>query len=256
MPGPPSETVELMVRRAALLCELWESPRTKQDLASALPVSRSTVDRAVRVLESQGLVERGSRVSLTLRGRLALDAYERFVRIEGDLDDASVVLDQLPRTATADTALFRGADVVDATRETPQRPVYSFLEEAERATGIHGFASAVLATTVEAFHERIVDHGAIVDLTMPEAVLNELLDHHGEYVHEALDTGRFTIHEATTTLAYSLMLVEQSERTVVCALVYGDRGLAGVVKNDAPYAVEWADSVCEALRADASQLPT
>lgn len=256
MPSRTVEVVELLARRARLLELLREEPRLKRDLAEELSVSRSTVDRAVRNLEAHNFVARGDTVSLTLEGELALDAFERFVGSVDGLDEATPVLDPLSPTATLDVALLRDATVVTPERDAPQRPTSSYAEEVQRATGVRGFASNVLPSTVDVFHERIVDHGVGVDLTMPEYVLEELLASHGDSVDEALDTGRLTLRTATTTLEFSLLVVDQPERTVVCALIYGDSGLAGVVKNDHEDAVRWAERVYGRIRDDAEELPT
>lgn len=256
MPPQAVEVVELLARRATLLRLLREQPRLKRDLADELLVSRSTVDRAVRNLEAHSFVARGKYVSLTLEGRLALDAFEQFTGSIKGLDDATTVLDPLPQTASFDVTMLCDATVVTPDRDAPQRPIESFVDEAERATGIHGFGSAVLPQITSVFHERIVDHGADVDIALPESVLEELLASHGDLVAECLDTGRLSLYTAGTTLDYSLLLVEQADRTVACALVYGDNGLAGVVKNDADDAVRWADRVYERVREDAEELPT
>lgn len=255
MPSQAVEVVELLARRSTLLRLLREQSRLKRDLADELAVSRSTVDRAVRNLESHGFVARGQSVSLTLEGRLALDAFEQFTgSIEG-LDDATVVLDPLPHTAVLDVRMLCDATVVTPERDVPQRPMESFIEEAERATGIRGFGSAVLPPVVSLFHERIVDHGAEITLALPESVLETLLASYGDMVEESLATERLTLLTASTTLDYSLMLLDQGDRTVACALVYGDNGLAGVVKNDGDEAVRWAERVYERVREDAEELP-
>ncbi|MFC3478825.1 helix-turn-helix transcriptional regulator [Halobacterium litoreum] len=256
MTSPPSDTLDLVVRRADLLGELRDGPRTKPELVAGLAVSRSTVDRAVRTLESRGLVERRGGVSLTLRGRLALESHETFADSVSALRDAESALEPLPAAATIAPELLAGATVENPDRDAPQRATTSFLAEVERAEAIRGFPSAVLPPTVDVFHERIVDHGATVDLTVPESVLDELLASHSDRVHEALDSGRFTLREATTELSYSLLLVEQPARTVATALVYGDHGLAAVVKNDTEDAVAWTEDVYADLREDANPLPT
>lgn len=255
MTGPPSDTVGLVVRRADLLGELQAGARTKPELVDRLPVSRSTVDRAVRSLEAHGLVSRDDAVSLTPRGRIALDAHESFADAVGALGDAGEVLSPLPVDATIDTALLEGATVVDPNRDAPERATTAVIEEVESATEIRGFASTVLPSTVEVFHDAILD-GAIMDHVVASSVLDDLLSEHADPVHRALDTGRFRIREATTELAYSLLLFEHPDRTVVVALVYGDRGLSGVVKNDSEAAVAWAERVYADLREAATPLPT
>jgi predicted transcriptional regulator len=247
-------TVELLARRAELLRALADGAGTKRDLVAAQSASRSTVDRAVRQLETRGFVERGAAISLTLQGRLALEAYERLLETLGDVDAASGVLDALPADATVDEVLVRGADVVGPEPVTPQRPYLAYQRLVEDATAVRGFASAVLADNVPAFRDRIVEDGLPVDLTVAPDALDELVSSHADAVEAALATGRLTLRRATTTLEYSLVLVEQPERTVACALVGDGRGITGLVKNDSPDAVRWAEGVYDRIRRDAEPL--
>ena len=84
--------------------------------------------------------------------------------------------------------------------------------------------------------------------------LEELVSEHADAVEASLDTGRLTLRSATETLEYALMLVEQPERTVACALVYANNGIAGAICNDSPDAVRWTEGVYERLRAEARPL--
>ncbi|MGB9963397.1 helix-turn-helix transcriptional regulator [Halobacterium hubeiense] len=248
------DAVAVLAQRAELLRSLRDGPRQKQDLAAAQAVSRSTVDRAVRTLESHGFVARGDAVSLTLHGRLALEAYEEFAGLLRALDDGAELLGVLPADAAVDGALFRGAEVVQSNPIAPQRPYLAYQSALEDATAVRGFVPAVLDENVAKFRDRIVEGEAHVDLTVAPAALDELVASHAEAVEAALDTGRLTLREAATTLEYGLVLVEQPERTVVCALVFDEHGIAGVVRNDEPDAVEWATGVYDRLREDAELL--
>ncbi|MCG1002738.1 MULTISPECIES: winged helix-turn-helix domain-containing protein [Halobacterium] len=248
------DATALLARRAHLLRSLRDGPRPKQDLVAAQSMSRSTVDRAVRTLEARGFVERNGGVALTLRGRLALDAYDEFVETLDALEEAGGLLDVLPADATVDSALLHGANVVQSDPVAPQRPYVTYQSIVEDATAVRGFAPAVLDENVSRFHDRIVDGRARVDLTVAPAALDELLSSHADVIEDALDTGRLTLREATTVLDYALVVVEQPERTVACALFFDDHGIAGMVENDEPHAVEWADEVYESIRADADLL--
>jgi len=248
------DAVAVLAQRAELLRSLRDGPQSKPDLVAAQSASRSTVDRAVRTLETHGFVERDDGVSLTLRGRLALDAYDEFAATLGSLDAAGELLDVLPADARLDGALLRGATVVQSDPVAPQRPYVAYQSVLEDATAVRGFAPAVLDENVARFRDRIVDAETTVDLTVAPAALAELVASHSAAIEESLATGRLTLREASTVLDYSLMLVEQPDRTVVCALVFDDHGIAGVVENDTARAVGWASDVYESIRDDATVL--
>lgn len=255
MSGDGAETVELLARRAPLLRALRDGPHEKRDLVATLPISRSTVDRAVRNLETKDLVERNDALSLSLPGRLAIDAYDEFVGYVDDLESVRRVLESLSVDATVDRPLVEGATVVSPDRTSPERHAVALLEEFENATNIRGYSSAVMPTYVDLLHERIVDDGLTLELTLSSDLLDELLSAAAERVNEALSTDRLWFFEATTTLEYSLFVVKQPERTLVAAPVYDDHGRSGVVFNDTRAAVEWAEGVYETIRDSARPLP-
>lgn len=254
MSQPPADAIEVLAQRAELLRALRDGPRTKRELVESWSVSRSTVDRAVRNLESWEFVERADGVALTLRGRLALEAYEELADTVAAVDAAGVVLDPLPADATIDRSLLCGATVVGPDPVSPQRPFVSYQELVEDATAVRGYAPAVLEDNVPVFRDRIVEDGLTVDLTLSPDALDELVSAHADTVDEVLATDHVTFRRATTTLEYALMLVEQGGRTVVCALFYGDRGLVGTLHNDSSDAVQWAEGVYERIREDAEPL--
>lgn len=245
---------DLLAQRADLLRAVRDEARPKPELAAALSVSRSTVDRAARDLEAHGLVERSGGVTLTLKGRLALDSYETFAARLRDLNAAETALETLPDDARVDRALFRDATVVEATPVAPQRATEAYRSLVADATRVRGYASALLDGNVQTFRDRIVGDGLDADLVLDPDVLDALVGTHGDAVGDALDTGRLTLREASDGLDYSLMLVEEQEQTHACALVYDDSGHVGLVRNDDPVAVEWAESVYEELRAVADPL--
>jgi predicted transcriptional regulator len=255
MPGDGAETVELLARRAPLLRALRDGPIQKRDLVTDLSISRSTVDRAVRNLETREFVQRDDEISLTLMGRLAIDAYDEFVGYVDALESARPVLRSLPVDATIDRRFVEGANVVSADRLSPERHAMAFMEELETATDIRGYSSALMPSYVDLLHERIVDDGLTLELTLSPALFDELLSAAGDRVNEVLSTGRFQLFEATTSLDYSLFVIEQPERTLAAALVYDDRGQSGVLFNDDPAAVEWAERVYERIRESASPMP-
>lgn len=245
---------EIVARRSDLLSALRGGSRQKRALVEALSTSRSTVDRAVRSLESRGLVERHDAVSLTLRGRMVLDVFEHFTDTVTAIDDARVLLEPLPADAIVDPVLLRDATVVGPDPVSPQRPFFAYQELLEDAVEVHGFAPAILNDNIEFLRDRIVEDGLRADITVSPDALDELVSAHADPVDEALDTGNLALHRAQSVLEYSLMLVEHRDRTIVCALFYDDPGLVGSLHNADPDAVRWAERVNERLRSDAEPL--
>ena len=79
MEATPSEIVDVLSHREDLVRCLLNRPKSKQELVEELDISRSTVDRATRELESLDLTECSENgYELTLYGRLTTESYSEF----------------------------------------------------------------------------------------------------------------------------------------------------------------------------------
>lgn len=250
-----TEVVSLLSRRSDFLRALREGEATKQELVEALCVSRSTVDRAVRELESQGLIvrERGS-ARLTLAGRLALDAYDELVSTLGGICTASNTLDLLPPDARIAPELFRGATIVSARHHDPHRAASELEEFAKTAEKIQGCAAAVFPTHVEMYHDRLVSNEFEVELVVTDAVLDTLLSDYRDLFEDSLASDNLSIYLASDSLSYSLLVGEIGDAAEVCLAAHGEHGVAGVVRNDDPAAVSWARDAFRAHRYAAEEI--
>ena len=237
----PERTIETMSRRADLLRVLQSGPRSKRALVSELPISRSTIDRGVRELESAGLVTRDSgTVRLTFAGRLTLSAYEAFHEELAGLRRAGDVLGAIPEDASMDPAVFKEADIVRSEPHAPHQPVQALKDLLRGAERIRGVASAVLPEYVTLYSRQIIDKGSEVELVVSEPVLETLVGTYGESLDASLATGRLDLYSVAGTPPFSTIIAERVEPEVA-VVVYGDSGVAGLIHNPAPDAVRWGE---------------
>lgn len=253
MPNFP-DVLQLLARRAPLLDALRDGPLSKRDLASRRDVSRSTIDRAVRELESAGLVSRNQgAVELTLPGAMALESHQRHASELEGISEAYEMLATYEHDLAIAPAVFRDALIVPPDRHAPHRPVDALIEMLEGAEFIRLYATGIMPEYVETYRGRVMD-GAELDLICTESVLQELLDEYDDDLDEAMETGRVTLHESTESLPFSIVVAEQEDQTRVCLMLYREHAVAGFIRNDAPDAVSWATNRFEALKADAEQV--
>jgi len=244
-PGNPEATVELLTGQVDLLRVLRDGPKAKGTLVEVLPVSRSTVDRAVRELEGAGLIERdGGTAGLTVSGRLLLEEYEEFRAGVAGLQRAATTIEPVPPNTDIGLEVFRGATIVGAEPHAPYEPVQAlkrFLRGAER---IYGVASAVLPDYVDLYSRQIIEEGTEVELVVSAPVLETLVGEYSGPLEDSLETGRLTIYEVEADPPFSTILAFHDEPEVGL-VVYGDSGTTGFVRNDSPEAVEWAEGWIE-----------
>jgi predicted transcriptional regulator len=248
-----SEVIRLVVKRAELLDRLDETPATKRDLRDDLGVSRSTVYKAVRELESANLTEEtedGPR--LTLAGRLVADRYRSFAGAVGDVVSHAPILDAIPHDAPMTTAVLDGGDHVLAERHAPNRPLAHVEEVVQGADDVVGFSPVVLPQYVDLFHEQLVSGELTAELVVESPVAEHRRIDHADRVGEALAAGRLVLWETDASLPSGLVVGGDDGLALI---VYEESGeLRGLFGNDTSAAREWGRAVFEAFRDDASEV--
>lgn len=241
MNGPgPDEVMAVVARRGNILRALDSDGAGKRDLVEELDVSRSTIDRGIRELESVGFVERnGSAYHQTLVGELALAEYEAFAsRIDGIVRSAEV-LAALPPGTDVDPVLLDGVSIVRAEPHSPHQPVTAVCQLIEEANSVWITTPAVFPQAVESCRKRLVDGDLRADIVTTDQVVTRLVGQHGDALSEGLATGRLTIRQTDSPLQYGLILAERDEGEIAGLLVIGDSGARAFLINDDPRAVEW-----------------
>ncbi len=239
--APPEQTIETMSRRADLLRALRSGPQAKRGLVSELPISRSTVDRAVRELESSGLVTRDSgTVGLTFAGRLTLSAYEEFYEGLAGVRQAAEVIAPIPPDASMDLAVFERAKIVGSEPYAPHQPIQELQDYIRGADRIRGVASAVLPEYVTLYSQQIIEEGSEVELVVSEPVLQTLVGQYDESLEASLATGRLDLYSVDVTPPFSTIIAHR-DAPELAVVVFGDSGATGLIHNDAAKAVRWGE---------------
>lgn len=246
------ELTALFVRRAPLLRALRAGPRTRSALAADRDVSRSTVDRAVRELESVGAVERhDGAIAITLVGRLALASHDDFERELRNVVDCAL-LDSLGDDAPIDRAVVDGATNVDATPAATARPLDALTDRLEAAVSVEWYATMALTGLVEAFRRRL-DNGLTAHLYVDGDVVDTLVTDSLAVIEDMRGLPNATISETAVELPYDLALFEYAEGSEVVVLT-GERGVDHLVCNDSDAAVAWGRERFGEVRADATDI--
>lgn len=248
------EVVEVVNRRADLMAAL-SAPSEKRDLLAELDVSRSTLDRSIRELETLGLVTRTEGYRLTQTGRLVLELFEGFL---GDLEDvlaADELLRPLPPDAPVSPALLRGATVTVAEPPSPVSaldPVEDVVSDADRLRGLSTAATRP-GEVIEQFEAR-VSAGASFEWVLSEEMATYISSEHADAAAELRETGRFELYR-TDEVPYGLVLVTADDRKYTCVIVYDDDStLHGTIVTEGLEAYSWAENVYEAHREDAEPM--
>lgn len=248
--------LEVVGRRHELVAALEGGPATKPELVEAVGVSRSTVDRAVRELESRGVVERrNGAYRLTLFGVMVLEEFEAFRDRLAGLHRAEPLLASLPRDAPLESVALADAEVVTAARTEPYRPVDRHFELVGRADQTDVIGTALSPQYVSTYRERVVDGGMRLRAALPEDVMARLVTEYDDQLGEMLATGRVRLRELPEPPPFSLAVVRAPESTHLGVLVYGPDGVKGYVRNDSPAAIAWGRTCFERYWSGGTPIP-
>jgi predicted transcriptional regulator len=254
---PADELVSLLARRIEVLERLLEQPRTRPELVDELDISRSTVDRAVRELEGMGLVEfDDGAYQASLVGHLAHREYAELRQELITLEEAADLLTTLPPDAPLDLSVLKGGEVVVAREPAPHVPGSRLPEFLRGANHIRSLSMAYTTPeTGDVVAERVQTDETLTEIVIEQDLYEYLMESGALDIDSLAEDETFNVG-LTTDLPFGLIIADRGDGTDVCLAVYGpDRTLEGIVINDTPAAISWAESVWEQYSSEARPLP-
>jgi hypothetical protein len=233
------ETARVLRRRYDCLRAIVTEPREKRALVEATETPRSTLDDIVRELESAGLVTYDDGVwRPTTSGRVAAEVHADYRETVRDVQAAAPVVDALPHDTPLDRQFLEGVTVHEAERALPDAVVTSILESVADATHVRGFAPTAFVGFADRFRDEAVADGGELELVLAPDLFDLLTGH---AVGED-DIEPATVLSGEIPVEFGLWIADDTEAGVV---VYAGQGIEGVLVNDSPDAVDWAESLYE-----------
>lgn len=247
--GSPDDVRQLLGQRADALSMVLEGDRTKSELTEGLGVSRSTVDRAIRELESSGLVQReGGTVTATRAGRLAYDSYRRYCEETEHVAEFGDLLSHLPPSAEVGHEMLDGATAYRSEPPATGRPANEVTALIAQGTRMHACASVINdSAAAEQFHRMITERDGRGSVVYTSTLADHVRDEYFEIHHDMAATGQFQAFEVDR-LPYELFVIETDETVTAAVLVYSESGtIRGAILNDTDAAVAWAEETFESF---------
>ncbi|WP_436923634.1 helix-turn-helix transcriptional regulator [Halosimplex amylolyticum] len=240
-----ADVLDIYNRRTDLLCLVCAGTLDKRELERQIACSRPTIDRSFRELEDLGvLASSGTTHELTAFGELFCQEFTRTRAALTTLTDMRDVLSVLPRDSPIDMRLLKGATAHRAAEHAPQEPFLDVVDAAADATEIRGYSSTVLPSYVDAFYSLVVEEAMPATLVFTADVVETLERNYPDRFADLTEADHTTVYETTATEMYGLLVGDD-----VVAVPVGDDGgsLRGVVVNDTPAALTWAEAWFEEL---------
>ncbi|WP_277554583.1 helix-turn-helix transcriptional regulator [Halobaculum limi] len=238
-----TDFVELLRLRHDVLRALADAPRERRALVDALPDSKSTAYKGLTQLEAAGLVERtDDGFAPTLFGSVALARYE-------SLAETAAVGDLLAGFSgdCVDPAALTGASVVRPDETDAERHLDAVWELLADAAAVRGVAPVVSPGYVDRFRALLAD-GLTAELVLPVSVVRSLEADHAEALAAVAEST--DIYETTQSVPFGVVVTTGERPRMAIELREGPL-ITGLVTNDTPAAIEWAEATVDRFRAAA-----
>ena len=236
-----NDLIQILFKRKAVVDCLHEGITAKREMVQTLDISRPTVDRSIRDLEEQGVIERrDGEYKFTLYGlfvvnkfRNILSTYETFIKVRP-------LLLSLPSETDLTMNVLEQAEVTVPDEYAPLEPLRYCEEEIQSASEIKVILPTLLPRQLEFFAEQAEHSTLEIDLIVREEAVEVLLTSYAEYLEALLDAdGRCRVWSTEAPTEYGVLLIDSTE---VHIIGYGNQGgITAVITNDSNVAVEWAE---------------
>ncbi|WP_336037198.1 helix-turn-helix transcriptional regulator [Halobacterium yunchengense] len=251
--GSESSFREGVSKRYPVLEALLGEPKSKRALTEELPHSRSTVDRAIRELQSLGCVDTvdsAGRYRVTHVGRLGFE-YERTYRERmATVADSAALLEGVPADAPLATEFVAGMQA-HVSRRAPDVAFQPGRELVERADRLRGTATVVRRQYFDVLGEQVHSDGFELELVLDGGLVEVINRNYAAEFASLTEAAGVTILESEDPIPYALWLTDDDGGTTAGITLHADGGVKGSMTNAAPAAVEWAESQYEQYRANA-----
>jgi tetratricopeptide (TPR) repeat protein/predicted transcriptional regulator len=249
-PSGPPETVGVVMRRAGLLEELVEVPARKPELVERLDVSRSTIDRAIRALESEGFVERTrAGYTTTPAGRIAVARYRQFAGEQEAILGAREVLEWMPDEIDPPVELVTDASIET---EAPAAELFDRLADQLDSAELCRVVLPTLSDTrlLRLCHAETLRGDLDIELLAGESLLARLETEFSRLSRELVEHGDVDVQAAETSIGLLLFGSGQSAEQpgTLVVIVYEDREIQGLLVSSNATALHWANSYYERCR--------
>lgn len=196
-PNRVIKTVEVLHRRIGILTCLLEEPKDKRTLVEELDIPRSTLDRAIRELESIDIVfyDDGKYTVTPIGERLGYDFVAFLERIEVAIE-LEPFLQLVPVDEfTLDLQVLADAELVVPADKNPYAMINRHVQRLGEAEQVRAMLPVVGLHGHQVAHERVVENGAEDELIVEPDVADVLISdpQFAELTKEMLATGRFDL---------------------------------------------------------------
>ncbi|ERJ04651.1 transcriptional regulator-like protein [Halorhabdus tiamatea SARL4B] len=243
-----------IARRATLLQEIREENMDKNDLESSLDISRSTIDRAIRHLRNENVLDyQDGKYVLTQYGLLALDAYQNLCEIYKKISEARPLFQTFDPRPPLELSEIYNSDIILSKQHAPHAPIDRLECLLNGCDSIIGFSPVLLPIFQQLFYNHIIDKGVETELVLDDNVVKHLLTSSPSEFQEVLEAKHTDVHKTERTPNYGVIIID--EKWVWVGIYDSHGGLKGAIVNNNYSLLEWATDTIDRFRSQGKRVP-
>lgn len=239
-----NESISILVKRQRYLSTILGFSRSKSELIDVLDTPRSTTDRAIRELASAGFVKRTTGgYQATSFGELC---FRSFVRLRSELSGlyyAKELIEDASDVTRLSTTVFQNADIVLATKHTPDAPIQYIHQLLPKASAIRVLSPIVLNNSVQHYYDLLLKTNLHAEFIIPKSCLQTLIASYSHQLSTLLQLDNVCVRELSHCPPFGLFLFDSMSQYHVGILLLNDRGICGLVLTKHRAAVQWANRI-------------
>jgi predicted transcriptional regulator len=250
------EERDLVAKRVEYLEAMLDASYRKTEIEDELDAPRSTVDRAVRNLETHGLVKRvDGEYTTTRTGEIAFERYEEYVDFSDTVCRAKDLLNEIDDDIELPHALFRDAHVNVPEPDFPEAPVLNPNEMVADSPYLHGLAPVVLSYFPDSISDMLNQGDQEFEIVLTQEVLKTVRSEFPSDFELATDfPDQLDLHVSEEELPFALWLIEDDGIEHLGITVYNEIGAVGSIVSADQEAVAWGREFYRSYRENAKRL--
>lgn len=251
----PRDTVRTLLERRALVTALQDGATDKRSLVDELDVSRSTVSRALRDLQTQQLVERtNGTYRTTAYGDLLADEFESLLETASSAWRVRNVLEQIPTGELGfELRHLANAEFTTPTTANPTAPMERVVDLKRQAAHVRSLAAGRSPGALDAHREAAEASGHTFESVCSTGLVQWLVTEadRRDALTDLLDADGVAVYVYDGDIPVPLGITED----VVFFGVESEEGApVALVESTDDRVREWAEDTFESCRAAADAL--